>query len=318
MNPIRHPIAVAARRSGLSPHVIRKWEQRYGAITPARSAGNLRLYSDSDIERLRLLQLVVRSGYSIGQIAHLAMEQLRECLSPDVLWEEAPAGPPAGAEQERLAGPLRSGLQALLRLDAAGLRRELELAELSLGQNALLETLIPELMREVGRQWRERDLRIAHEHLASGVVRTYLGEALKRAQLPPGAPAAVCATTAGELHELGALACAVAAASAGVEVTWLGAGIPVQEIGEAAARRSASLVLLSYTRRVRPRALEAELRLLHAQLGGGVRILAGGSGLSGQRYPASLPAERLESVAELRRRVAKLLREGESGRAAGA
>ena len=45
-------IAVAARRSGLSQHVIRAWEKRYGVITPSRTDTRRRLYTDEDIEHL--------------------------------------------------------------------------------------------------------------------------------------------------------------------------------------------------------------------------------------------------------------------------
>ena len=65
----RHPIQVAARRAGLSPHVLRAWEKRYGdVVAPGRSAGGRRLYSDADIERLRLLHEATRAGRRIGDV----------------------------------------------------------------------------------------------------------------------------------------------------------------------------------------------------------------------------------------------------------
>ncbi|MBX7259713.1 MAG: MerR family transcriptional regulator, partial [Candidatus Hydrogenedentes bacterium] len=51
----QHPIQVVALRTGLTPHVIRMWERRYAAVCPTRTPTNRRLYSDSDITRLRLL-----------------------------------------------------------------------------------------------------------------------------------------------------------------------------------------------------------------------------------------------------------------------
>ena len=52
-----HPISVVAERTGLSPDLLRVWERRYGVVDPARDEGGRRLYSDSDIQRLRLLSL---------------------------------------------------------------------------------------------------------------------------------------------------------------------------------------------------------------------------------------------------------------------
>ena len=51
-----HPIKLAAHLTGLSPHVIRIWEQRYQAVAPHRTAANHRLYSRADIDRLGLLR----------------------------------------------------------------------------------------------------------------------------------------------------------------------------------------------------------------------------------------------------------------------
>ena len=71
-NAPEYSIKVVARRTGLSPHVIRAWERRYGAVEPERSATGRRLYSDTEIERLQALERATRAGHSIGQIAQLS------------------------------------------------------------------------------------------------------------------------------------------------------------------------------------------------------------------------------------------------------
>ena len=78
---LSHPIKIAVHRTGLNSHTIRIWEKRYGAVTPARSATNRRLYSDADITRLQLLQQATQSGHSIGQIARMPDASLRQLAS---------------------------------------------------------------------------------------------------------------------------------------------------------------------------------------------------------------------------------------------
>jgi MerR family transcriptional regulator/heat shock protein HspR len=51
----RYMISVAAELAGMHPQTLRVYEQR-GLVSPQRTAGNTRLYSDRDIERLRLIQ----------------------------------------------------------------------------------------------------------------------------------------------------------------------------------------------------------------------------------------------------------------------
>ena len=69
-------MGVVCRRTGLKPDLLRAWEKRFGVVRPVRSSGNLRLYSDADIEKLQLLHRAIRGGRRIGQIVALTPEEL--------------------------------------------------------------------------------------------------------------------------------------------------------------------------------------------------------------------------------------------------
>ncbi|MGD9051316.1 MAG: MerR family transcriptional regulator, partial [Desulfobacterales bacterium] len=66
-----HPIGFVARQTGLSAHVIRAWEKRYGAVQPGRTSTGRRLYSNSDIQHLKLLQQAAGIGHRIAQLSEL-------------------------------------------------------------------------------------------------------------------------------------------------------------------------------------------------------------------------------------------------------
>ena len=51
----RYMISVAADLVGMHPQTLRIYEQK-GLVRPKRTAGNTRLYSELDLERLRLIQ----------------------------------------------------------------------------------------------------------------------------------------------------------------------------------------------------------------------------------------------------------------------
>lgn len=69
-------ISVAARLLELHPQTLRKYE-REGLIAPSRTTGNLRLYSDRDIERLRQVKyLVEERGLNLAGV-QLALELTR-------------------------------------------------------------------------------------------------------------------------------------------------------------------------------------------------------------------------------------------------
>ena len=51
----RYVISIAARMLGVQTHTLRYYE-KIGIMEPSRSKGNIRLYSDSDIARLRRMK----------------------------------------------------------------------------------------------------------------------------------------------------------------------------------------------------------------------------------------------------------------------
>ena len=76
----RYMISVAADLVGMHPQTLRIYEQK-GLVRPKRTAGNTRLYSESDIERLRLIQrLTTELGLNLAgveQVLHLEDELRR-------------------------------------------------------------------------------------------------------------------------------------------------------------------------------------------------------------------------------------------------
>src|SRR5215218_9020225 len=73
-------ISVAARLVEMHPQTLRKYE-REGLIAPSRTTGNLRLYSDQDIERLRQVKyLVEERGLNLAGV-QLALELTARLLA---------------------------------------------------------------------------------------------------------------------------------------------------------------------------------------------------------------------------------------------
>jgi DNA-binding transcriptional MerR regulator len=66
-------ISVASELSGIDPQTLRLYERR-GLLTPARTDGGTRRYSDDDLERLQRINELVAQGINIAgnaQIQHL-------------------------------------------------------------------------------------------------------------------------------------------------------------------------------------------------------------------------------------------------------
>lgn len=76
----RYRIGAVCRLTGISQHVLRVWEKRYGVVEPLRSETDRRLYRESDIDRLSLLKALVDRGQAIGSIADLDNDTLEHRL----------------------------------------------------------------------------------------------------------------------------------------------------------------------------------------------------------------------------------------------
>jgi MerR family transcriptional regulator/heat shock protein HspR len=64
-------ISVAADLVGMHPQTLRIYESK-GLIRPKRTAGNTRLYSEADVERLKLIQrLTTELGLNLAGVEHV-------------------------------------------------------------------------------------------------------------------------------------------------------------------------------------------------------------------------------------------------------
>ena len=92
----RYMISVAADLVGMHPQTLRIYENR-GLVRPKRTAGNTRLYSEADLERLRLIQrLTTELGLNLAGVelvlrledelrkAHARIERLQTQLRDEV------------------------------------------------------------------------------------------------------------------------------------------------------------------------------------------------------------------------------------------
>ena len=64
-------ISIAAELAGMHPQTLRLYEAK-GLVRPARTPGGTRLYSDADVERLRLIQrLTTELGLNLAGVEHV-------------------------------------------------------------------------------------------------------------------------------------------------------------------------------------------------------------------------------------------------------
>jgi methanogenic corrinoid protein MtbC1 len=241
------------------------------------------LYSDLDVERLRLLHRLTKAGHPISRLARARLEELT------ALAQERAAGdllkPSVAAPDAAAAAVLSAALAAVRALRAGELQSLLERGAVTLGFETFLDRVTAPLLQEVGTGWREGSISVGQEHLCTAACRRVVGWLLGIYQPAGDAPRIVVATPARQVHELGALLVAASAAAEGWSVTYLGSDVPAADLIAAARDTGAGVVALSAVYPADDATLLPALARVGAGLPGSVRLLVGGAAAQELRGP---------------------------------
>jgi DNA-binding transcriptional MerR regulator len=66
--PARFTIRSVSALTGVNPNTLRAWERRYGLLCPERTPSGYRMYTQADIDRLRMVQDLLNRGVPAGQV----------------------------------------------------------------------------------------------------------------------------------------------------------------------------------------------------------------------------------------------------------
>ncbi|MDQ1483159.1 MAG: MerR family transcriptional regulator, light-induced transcriptional regulator [Actinomycetota bacterium] len=231
-------IGELSRRVGVSEHVLRAWENRYGLLKPARSEGGYRLYSADDQSRVRRMQVHLAGGLAAAQAAQAVLAG----ESPRVDVAESPAA-------------LRRALDDLDEPEAQGILDRL-LTELTV-QSVLRDVVVPYL-HELGERWEQGAVSVGQEHFASNVLRGRLS-GLARGWGGGRGPQALLACPPNELHDLGLLVFGIVLNRGGWRVEYLGANTPMLDTVQVTSQIRPDVVVLAATTRKRFAAVRPEL-----------------------------------------------------------
>ncbi len=239
-----YPIRAVSKLTGISIDTLRAWERRYQVVVPQRDERG-RLYTEENVQRLRLLNSAVEKGHAIGRLATLSDEELQNMLTTPVAGSFSMSFTKSANAEEPARAP-RSVMAAIERMDYAEAERELSLLAAVLAPRELARRVALPLMRQVGEAWHEGNLSIAQEHMTSALLRNVLGALIPLHQRSSPSTRLLFATPSGELHEFGILLSAMLAVGGGLGIIYLGANLPAEEIVLAAQKTAPQAVVLGF------------------------------------------------------------------------
>lgn len=220
-------IGELSRRVGVPVELLRAWERRYGLLSPARTQGGFRLYSDDDVTRVLSMRANLERGLSAAEAARTTLAGAREREAPII---------DRGQELAR----------ALESFDEVAAQAALDrvLSELSI--EAVLRNVLIPYLHELGETWKRGEISVAQEHFATNVVRGRLS-GLARGWGRGVGPRALLACAPGEQHDLPLLIFGIALRAHGWRISFLGANTPLESLLDALETLASSAVVVAGT-----------------------------------------------------------------------
>ena len=228
-------IGELSKRVGVSEHLLRAWELRYGLTNPARSPGGYRLYTSADEYRLRRMLTYLAEGLAAAQAARAAIEE-----------DDRGMGSENGAfpkivELKEAHSALRERLD---RLDEPGAQVIMDRLFTDFTVESLLRDLFVPYLQEMGDRWERGTFSVGQEHFASNVIRGRLLE-LTRGWGHGGGDVALLACPPGEEHEFALLMSGIVLHRSGWSIRYLGANTPMPDLLQVAEEIRPALILLA-------------------------------------------------------------------------
>ncbi|MGV3628722.1 MAG: MerR family transcriptional regulator [Betaproteobacteria bacterium] len=266
----RYNIAAVERDTGLSKDTLRVWERRYGFPTPMRDQHDERLYSTDQLEKLRLLRLLIDYGHRPGKIINQSNVELAQLI--------------ASRAPEQTAPPeIAALLELLFKHDADGLRNALLQALMKQGLLRFVTETVATLNHWIGEAWLAGKIAVFDEHLYSEHVQNILRNAIIAQPGRGSAPRVLLTSLPGEKHRIGLLMVEAVLVAEGGACVALGTETPVIDIKHAAPAYKVDVVALSFSSAFTQNAALAGLGELRALLPDSIEVWGGGGALARAR-----------------------------------
>lgn len=239
-----YTIKTVVQETGIAPATLRAWERRYGVLSPGRSEGGYRLFSERDISTLRWLKSQVDAGMSISRAVALLEIRRQAGEEPELeLDRRGVALPPHNIRTtEAIVEDL---LAALLAFQEDGAERLLGEAFALYPVDTVAEKIVAPTLVEIGERWHRGDVSVFQEHFATAFLRRRLTVVFNAYEQPRSGPLAMTGSAPSEWHDVGILLVSLALRRAGWRVIYLGQNVPAEHLLSELQRMKPELLCLS-------------------------------------------------------------------------
>lgn len=287
-------ISQLSRYSGIKPHTIRIWEQRYNALMPERSDGNTRYYDNRQLRRLLNIVSLSGHGHRVSSLCGMPDKTLFRLINETMQKDEGPSPGESYSINQLIA--------AGLAFDEIHFDKVLSSCLSRWGWKKTYTRVIQPVLLRVGIMWAGDSIPPANEHFISNQVRQKLFMAID--SLPPYRADSVTwllFLREGEFHELGLLYAAYMLKSAGLRVVYLGPDLPFESVRNAMEGLNPDYLLLFFVHHEEPEIINQYLGDLKRWFRGKKIFIAGNESLlsqadTGKRIQCLVTVAELDSI----------------------
>lgn len=205
--------------SGIKAHTIRMWEKRHRIIEPSRTSTNIRYYSDLDLKKIINVSLLNTYGIKISKIADMSLDDMnRKVLELSELHNTK------DVHIDQL-------VVAMIDMEEELFEKILNNLILKFGFEKTITEIVYPFLEKIGILWQTQNIKPAHEHFISNLIRQKIIVAIDGLPLPPKtADKILIFLPEGELHELGLLFYHFLIRKAGYRTYYLGQNVPHEDL----------------------------------------------------------------------------------------
>jgi len=282
-------ISQLSQFSGIKPHIIRVWENRYNALKPIRSEGNTRYYDDKQLRRLLNIVSLMDKGHKVSQLCSMSDERLFSLI-------QSSGTSNLNCTAEYYINQL---IVAGIAFDYAHFDHIFSLSFSVYGLKDTYKKVIFPVLNRIGLLWASDLMPTASEHFLSNIFHQKLSVAIDALPLPDSSMETwLLFLPENEFHELPLLYANFLIRLSGRKVIYLGCNVPVISLKSAFQDTVPDNLLMFLIHFDYPKQIQKDIDSLNSYFSEHKIYLAGNHKLiSSLKYPQNV--EYLQSIADI-------------------
>lgn len=284
-------ISQLSQFSGIKPHTIRIWEQRYNALKPERSDGNTRYYDDKQLRRLLNIVSLMDNGLKVSQLCSMSDENLFSLI------QDSGSSNTNDTTEYYINQLIAAGMS----FDSAHFEQILSLSFSAYGISDTYKKVIYPVMDRIGLLWASDILPTASEHFISNLFHQKLSAAIDALAVPGSSVDTwLLFLPENEFHDLPLLYASFLIRLSGRKVIYLGSNVPLKSLKSAILDIKPDYLLMFLIHFDLPDQIQRDIEDINAYFAGNKIYLAGNHKLiSSIKRPQKV--EYLQSVDDIER-----------------